>query len=289
VVYRRLVREQEEFVEVEGGQLWTATSGRGVPMVLCHGGPGGYDYLAPVAEMVEDLAEVHRFDQRGGGRSIAAGAWTVTALVSDMEALRQHWNHDQWLVGGHSWGAHLALFYALAHPERTLGLIFLTGTGIRWGSVPARRADRMRRLSAAEMDEVEQLERTLLDGAGEQARSRWRDLMWLTDFADRARAERLPRYEDYPLDQRVIEAFEMDWQSTLDGIEKGLSHLGVPALVLHGEADPIGEEGPREVADLLPQGRFVVLADVGHLPWLEHPHDLRHQLRFFVAGGGRTA
>lgn len=288
-MYRRLVREREEFVEVEGGQLWTATSGRGVPMVLCHGGPGGYDYLAPVAEMVEDLAEVHRFDQRGGGRSLAAGPWTVTALVSDMEALRQHWVHNHWFVGGQLWGAHLALFYALAHPGRTLGLIFLNGTGIRWGWGPARRANRMLRLSAVERDEVEQLERALLDGAGEQARSRWRDLMWLTDFADRGHAERFPRYEDYPLDQRIIEAFEADWQSTLDGLQTSLSHLNVPALVVHGEADPIGEDGPREVAELLPQGTFVALPGAGHVPWLEHPHDLRRQLRSFVADVARTA
>ncbi len=90
LVYGRLVRQREEFVELEGGQLWTTTSGRGVPMILCHGEPGGHDYLAPVAEMVEDLAEVHRFDQRGGGCSLAAGPWTVAALLSDMEVLRQH-------------------------------------------------------------------------------------------------------------------------------------------------------------------------------------------------------
>ena len=29
-------------------------------MVLCHGGPGGYDYLEPVAAMVDDLCRVLR-------------------------------------------------------------------------------------------------------------------------------------------------------------------------------------------------------------------------------------
>ena len=36
---------------------------------LVHGGPGLSNNLAPVAEMVEDLARVHLYDQRGGGRS----------------------------------------------------------------------------------------------------------------------------------------------------------------------------------------------------------------------------
>lgn len=43
-------------------------------MVLCHGGPGLWDYLGPVSSMVEDLCTVHRYDQRGGGRSTTDGA-----------------------------------------------------------------------------------------------------------------------------------------------------------------------------------------------------------------------
>ncbi len=269
-------------MDVEAGRLWTATSGRGVPMVLCHGGPGAYDYLAPVAEMVEDLAEVHRFDQRGGGRSRARGPWTVETLLADLEALRRHWDHDRWLVGGQSWGAHLALFYALAHPEQTLALIFLNGTGIRWGWGPARRANRMPRLTEDEREEVEQLERALLAGTEEQARIRLRELMWLTDFADRERGAHSPPYAEYPRDQRVINALEADWQRALDGIELRLPRLEVPTVVLHGEADPIGEDGPREIADLLPHGRFVVLPGVGHVPWLEDAEELRRQLRAFV-------
>jgi proline iminopeptidase len=121
--------ERQECVVVPGGGLWTVSSGRGVPLVLCHGGPGSYDYLAPVAEMLDGVAEVHRFDQRGGGRSTGGGRWTLRALIEDLEALRRHWRHERWVLAGHSWGAHLALFYSLIHPERTLGLLFLNGPG----------------------------------------------------------------------------------------------------------------------------------------------------------------
>jgi proline iminopeptidase len=270
-------------VEVSGGRLWTATCGSALPLVLCHGGPGAYDYLQPVAEMVEDLAEVHRFDQRGGGRSVSDGPWTVATMVSDMETLRRYWGHERWLVGGHSWGAHLALFYALAFPSRTLGLIFLNGTGVRWGWGAGRRAERMLRLSEEERAEVEQLERELLAGRGEHARNRLRELMWLTDFAERDNALRSPRYGDYPVDPRVLEALEQDWELALEDIEAGLAELTVPALVVHGEADPIGEYGPREVAALLSQSRFVSLRGVGHVPWLEDSNELRSHLRSFVA------
>jgi proline iminopeptidase len=75
--------------------------------------------------MVEDLACVHRSDQRGGGRSIAKGMPDVDGLIADLETLRTHRGHQQWIVGGHSWGANLALLYALAHPDRVTGVIYM--------------------------------------------------------------------------------------------------------------------------------------------------------------------
>ena len=265
--------------------LWTASSGTGPPLVLCHGGPGGYDYLEPVARLVDDLVTVHRFDQRGGGRSTKEPPWTIAALVSDMETLRSRFGHERWIVSGHSWGAHLALFYALAHPERVGGLILMNGTGVRWGWGSARRAARLQRLTAEERAELEELERSDDDRALE----RLRDLWWLTDFARPENALRSPRFTEYPVRPDVQAALESDWEHVLHGIDVRLRELDVPALVLHGEADPIGEEGPREVASLLPRGRFVLLTGVGHVPWLEDERCLRAELRDFVSSVGADA
>jgi len=189
--------------------------------------------------MVTDVACVHRFDQRGGGRSTSRGPWTVTSLVDDMEALRRHWQHDRWVVGGQSWGAHLALFYALAHPERTLGLILLNSTGVRWGWSAQRRDNRLPRLTHEERAEVDELEARLALGEDDSARSRLRDLMWLADFADRANAVRTPRFSAHPISADVVESIERDWMRALGGIQHQVARLMAPALVLHGEADPI--------------------------------------------------
>ena len=58
---------------VQGGELWTASLGAGVPLVLAHGGPGLSNNLFAVGEMVGDLCEVHLYDQRGCGRSSPDG------------------------------------------------------------------------------------------------------------------------------------------------------------------------------------------------------------------------
>jgi len=44
-------------------------------------------------------------------------------LVADIERVRAHLGVERWLVVGGSWGATLALAYALAHPARVTGMV----------------------------------------------------------------------------------------------------------------------------------------------------------------------
>ena len=119
-----------EYVEVPGATLWTARQGSGPPVILLHGGPGLWDYLGPVAEMIDYLATVYRYDQRACGRSSGGPPYTMSGAIADLEALREHWGHERWVLLGHSWGAMLGLAYALAHPEHTRALVYMSGTGI---------------------------------------------------------------------------------------------------------------------------------------------------------------
>ena len=82
---------EERHIPVAGGQLWTVRQGTGPPVLLCHGGPGLWDYLAPVAGMIDDLATVYRYDQRGCGRSSGGPPWTMDRAMEDIEALRRGW------------------------------------------------------------------------------------------------------------------------------------------------------------------------------------------------------
>ena len=105
-----------EVVSVADGSLWTVRQGHGPALVCCHGGPGLWDYLEPVAAMLDDRWTVYRYDQRSCGRSTGSPPYDVATAVADLDALREHWGLSQWMVLGHSWGATLALAYGLAHP-----------------------------------------------------------------------------------------------------------------------------------------------------------------------------
>src|SRR5215472_10948623 len=128
----------------DGAQLWAASSGTGPDLALAHGGPGLWDYLEPLAVQLEPYATVHRWDQRGGGRSDPGGPFSVDTFISDMDAVRAAVGASRWIAGGHSWGAVLALLYALRHTDRTLGVLYIAGTGLEWS--------RWRSLHRAEME-----------------------------------------------------------------------------------------------------------------------------------------
>lgn len=98
----------------------------GEPWLVLHGGPGSGanpGLLAPL-DLRRQLAIAP--DQRGSGGSRPRGSILrnhTAALVSDLEALRQHLGLARWSLLAGSWGTVLALAYAQAHPQRVERLV----------------------------------------------------------------------------------------------------------------------------------------------------------------------
>jgi proline iminopeptidase len=115
----------------DGASLWTCASGSGSGVLLSSGGPGCCDYMEPVASMIDDLATVVRWEQRGCGRSASVGPFDLDRAILDMEEIRRAFGFDRWAVGGHSWGANLSLAYALRHPQHVPSVICMAGTGFQ--------------------------------------------------------------------------------------------------------------------------------------------------------------
>jgi len=282
--------QQVEVVNVPGSSLWTARQGNGPALVCCHGGPGLWDYLEPVAAMVDDLMTVYRYDQRSCGRSTGGPPYDVATAVADLDALRVHWGLSQWIVLGHSWGATLALAYGLAHPSRVCALIYFSGTGVdpSWhaeyhaNQAALLRPDEQRQLadlraclSTAQGDEYDVIERAYCE------------LAWSTDIADRTRARELSRqlfvdglHVNFQVNQVLGKNADRFTQQSI--LPEQLATLRIPTLVVHGERDPRPARVARQLAEIIPSASYVELPRVGHLPWLEQPDLLRGVLRPFL-------
>lgn len=116
-------------IEVPGGhELYLEQSGMqdGVPVVVLHGGPGGG--CSPGMRRFFDPRHYHAvlFDQRGCGKSQPHASLdnnTTWDLVADIERIRERLGVEKWIVFGGSWGATLALIYAISHPDSVEALI----------------------------------------------------------------------------------------------------------------------------------------------------------------------
>ncbi|MEM7752002.1 MAG: prolyl aminopeptidase [Pseudomonadota bacterium] len=98
----------------------------GIPVVVLHGGPGGG--CSPTMRRYFDpkAYRVILFDQRGCGRSrphASVDDNTTWHLVRDIELIRTTLGIDRWIVFGGSWGATLALIYAISHPKQVANLV----------------------------------------------------------------------------------------------------------------------------------------------------------------------
>ena len=272
----------------DGARLWVATSGNGPPVVLAHGGPGIADNLEPVAEMLQDLAMVHRFDQRGAGRSEHAGPYSIAQSVADLEAIRTHFGHERWVVLGHSWGANLAVLYGQRHPERVTAIIYLCGIGLEWWPTHREQhkraqrerlgpemAERLRVLAARERDHDEQRE--------------YARLYLQTEFIDRRRAPKLAamvqvndnRYAGNSAAHHAINA-ELKTLA-LAPQQAECRKIRAPVLVVDCHGDPRPDVANDSLVACLPNVRRASLENCGHFPWLENPQALRGLLRSFMA------
>jgi pimeloyl-ACP methyl ester carboxylesterase len=63
-----------------------------------------------------------------------------------------------------------------------------------------------------------------------------------------------------------------------------LPEIDVPALVVAGKEDQIIDvEIARQMADSLPQGRFLLIEDAGHMPMIEAPKALGEGLSWLLS------
>lgn len=97
----------------------------GQAILFIHGGPGGGCSAKDRRFFNPEKFRIILFDQRGCGRSLPHGCLknnTTTALVEDIEKIRNKLAINSWHVFGGSWGSTLSLVYAQAYPEKVKSL-----------------------------------------------------------------------------------------------------------------------------------------------------------------------
>jgi proline-specific peptidase len=126
----------EGTIPFEGGETWYRIVGDGeepgkLPLLALHGGPGAlHDYLEPLEAFATTGRRVIFYDQIGCGRSWVekpADFWTVDLFVREVQAVRDALGLEHLHIFGSSWGAMLAMEYALTQPTGVASLVLSSG------------------------------------------------------------------------------------------------------------------------------------------------------------------
>ena len=104
------------------------------PVVFIHGASGNLlDQMLPIRPLLEGRAQMLFFDRPGHGWSArGAGNETPAGQAGTIAALMDAVGIEKAVIVGHSFGGGVAAAFALQHPERTLGLVFVSAASHPW-------------------------------------------------------------------------------------------------------------------------------------------------------------
>jgi proline iminopeptidase len=121
---------REQFITTSDGvKLFVKRSGKGLPVLFVHGGPGSTFVYFEVegGNVLEKDVEMIYLDQRGCGSSSTPenGDFSLERLIQDFEEVREQLGIEQWVVLTHSFGGLMGVNYAHQYPESVKGLVLL--------------------------------------------------------------------------------------------------------------------------------------------------------------------
>jgi proline iminopeptidase len=275
---------RERFLRSGSARLYVRDVGAGRPVVVVHGGPDfDHEYLLPELDRLADECRLVYYDQRGRGRSYSGeGARDITlgSEIEDLDAIRRELQLGSIAVLGHSWGALVAMEYALALPATVSHLILISPAPASPDDATTLRASLQAQRSAEQLDAMAALRadpdfrRGDVDADAAYYRIHFATALRRAELVDNV-VGRLRRSfsNDGIVAARAIEEhlYEQTWRAPDYDLLARLAQLRVPTLIIHGATDLIPLAVARHIADAIPDARLEVLSDCGHFAYLEQP------------------
>jgi proline iminopeptidase len=268
-------------VPVGDGVIVGNRGGSGPPALVLHGGPGLPDYMAECAAELGSVFSTIRYSQRGVPPTTVGPPYTVDTHVADAIAVLDALGVERAWATGHSWGGHLALHLAVAHPERIGGVVCINTLGATLEVLAEFRENLLqplppdRRAWIADVDAREEA------GTATKAESLEAfGTLWPSYFADSSVVPPFP-FEEFG-DGNPETFASIGEHCERRTLEDGLRDVRARTLFVHGTEDPLPARTASDTAALMPNATVVLFEGCGHFPWLEQPGELGRAVAGFV-------
>ncbi len=269
-------------VVANGVELHYVEQGQGDPLVLLHGGLSDYRRFAPQMAQFAQNHRVISYSQRynyPNQNLPIVDDYTTLVDAEDLAAFLQALDLDQSHIMGYSSGAFMALAMALDHPEMVRTLVLNEPPILHWlPGLPGGDT-----IFAEFMSTFwEPVGEAFRQGDKELALRRSVEFFIGADVLDELPAEVRQGMED---DIAAWEAFTTS-HDTFPMIDKAqVAQLPMPILLLTAANTlPLHKLVNAELARLLPQAKYVTIADATHEMWDEQPDACVDAILEFLQG-----
>jgi len=257
-------------------QLGGWKAGSGPPVLVLHGGPGlSYDYLDSMIDDIGGGYQVAIYQQRGLPPSSTSSPVDVAQEVDDVRRILDHLGWAKAWIIGHSWGGHLLLHFAVAHPDRMLGgLAVDTLGGVGDGGLGPFEATMRDRASPEAVTRIDELEEAAAESeSADHSMREHLTLMWRGYFADPSSAPPMPQIAVNASAYGILMSAVV---AELPNLEASLAAISVPMGFLAGAKSPLPVDKSTRLTAAKIQHAWVEVADqAGHFPWHEAPGSVR--------------
>lgn len=245
---------KKEMLQVNGIHLCVQESGHGKDMILIHGKGYSKENMNILFNHYQNQYHVVSYDVRGHGESDKPSHFTLEDDVQDLVSLISVMRMNKPVVIGFSMGSYIALKTAEEYPDLFSRIVLI---GTKGGGASSSTQQIQEQAEKEGLNPKERMERMLRKVFAPQTTS---DEIQTFDRSIASPVKLTPEQ------QETITKSLQNFDLTRDAHK-----VNVPALVLTGQYDGINppQEG-KKVAEALPQGRFEIIPDAGHIAFFEN-------------------
>ncbi|MES2751503.1 MAG: alpha/beta hydrolase [Pseudomonadota bacterium] len=252
------------FLKFDDADLYVSSFGKGPATLIAHGGwVGSGELWLPPFERLSRSWRTVTYDHRGTGATVnRAPAITRELLVQDLFRVLDALSVERCVLAGESSGACVVLEAALRDPSRFTGLVIVDG---RYSG--GRTAGAARFIEGCKTDFPRTMELFVNACVPEEdcdAERRW--------------GQQIVSRSDGPSAVQLMECLEDT------DVERRLSEISLPTLIIHGSRDAITPVSSSEtLAAKIPNSKLVVIEGAGHVPTVTRPAVVATAIEEFFA------
>jgi len=287
-----LKAQVSDSLELSNATLYYEVRGNGSPVLLLSGGPGLSSYqLSSLRDSLSQQYKCILFDQRGTGKSHTSPLDSTTInlkqSIEDMSSLLKELKIDRVIIIGHSWGAMLAVNFAIAHPTQINKLVLIGSGVLAFSDFVIQQDNIIARATRAEREYIERLQDSISQAKSPSEAATYRkqfgkQFLRLISYD----AMRVDSIFDEVSKSRTNPAMQFlmiqDLKKMNYNVKSKIGSLNFPTLVICGRQDPIGLFPSIYLKELNNKFNLVWVEKSGHFTWLENHESFYQELFKFL-------